>query len=173
MARSWRDYASAQPCDKSDNSDTRGKAEPFVPSVPFVTALPATVRDGLVRLSLAPAPRLLHPERWPNIVSDAQRLASDGWALAAMKLGWTELDLFGAVPDKDGDPAGDGLAVKLCGRPVLAICASFATVRDGPGARTYIYRGNNAGSILLWDLGRTATRPENRATSGKGNSHGR
>jgi hypothetical protein len=64
------------------------------------------------------------------------------------------LDLFGAVTGKQGDPNGDGLAVKLSGRPLLALCASFATVRDGPSARSYLYRGKNAGAALLWELGR-------------------
>lgn len=157
MARSWRDYGAAQPCDKSDNSDTSTGSEPetgaFVPNVPFVTDLPAAVRDGLVALSTAPAPRLLRPELWPGVVADALRLASEGWALQAIRLGWSPLDLFGAVPDKGGDPDGDGLAVKLTGRQVLAVCGTFATVKDASG-RSYVHRGNGAGAVLLWELGR-------------------
>lgn len=157
MARSWRDYASASKRDNCDNSDKRADLEPpagaFVPIVPFVTDLPALVREGLVALSTAPAPRLIRPELWPGVVKDALRLASDGWALSAINLGWSPLDLFGAVPDKHGDPEADGLAVRLGGRRVLAICGTFATVTDGE-RRSFLHRGNNAGAWLVWDLGR-------------------
>jgi hypothetical protein len=158
MARSWRDYAGAEPRDDSDNSDIsradQPQAEPFVPNVPFVTALPAPVAEGLALLSQMGAPRLIHPDRWPVAVADAQRLASEGWALAAFRLGWSALDLFGVVPDKAGDPQADGLAVKLAGRRVLEICATVATVADANGGRSYLYRVSNEGARLLWALGR-------------------
>jgi hypothetical protein len=162
MARSWRDYGaegeSAGPRDNSDNSDTRAGAEPetgaFVPNVPFVTALPASVQEGLIALGKAAAPRLCNPELWPATVTDAQRLASDGWAAQALSLGWSALDLFGAVPDAGGDSQGDGLAVKLNGRKVLALCASFATVADASNGRSYLHRGSTEGARLLWELGR-------------------
>jgi hypothetical protein len=89
---------------------------------------------------------------WPQVVADAARLASEGWVTQALGLGWQPLDLFGAVPDKLGDPDANGLAVKLDGRRILAICANFATVSGGDGARSFIYRGNNNGAVLLWDL---------------------
>lgn len=165
MARSWRDYARPDRPDKRDNRDERSlpspRAEAFVPNVPNVTGLPSHVRDGLIELGNAPAPPLLSPELWPIVVDDARRLASEGWALNAIKLGWSALDLFGAVTDKHGDPEADGLAVKLSGRPLLALCTSFATVSDGPGARSFIYRGNNDGAVLLWEFGqRDAERPK-------------
>jgi hypothetical protein len=62
--------------------------------------------------------------------------------------------MFGAVADKAGDPAADGLAVKLQGRKVLAICARFATVADANAGRSYLYRGSNEGTRLLWEIGR-------------------
>lgn len=119
------------------------------------TSLPEELGQGLVRLRSMPMPRISTPSVWPDIVEDATRLARDGWARIALGLGWTAIDLFGAVPGKAGDPAGDGLAVKVGGRRVLAICDKFAIVSDGPGARTYIYRGNNEGARLLWELGRS------------------
>jgi hypothetical protein len=161
MSRSWRDYLAATPppdaCDNSDNRDVRSDSEPetrpIVTNVTNVTGIPSDIVAGLERLKGAAAPRTSNPERWPAVVADALRLAADGWAAQALKLGWSPLDLFGAVTDKRGDPNGDGLAVKLCGRPLLALCASFATVSDGTGARTYLYRGSNAGARLLWQLG--------------------
>ena len=161
MGRSWRDYLAATPpadaCDNSDNRDVRSDSEPetrpIVTNVTNVTGIRSDILAGLERLKGAAAPRTSNPERWPAVVADALRLAADGWAAQALKLGWSPLDLFGAVTDKQGDPNGDGLAVKLCGRPLLALCASFATVSDGTGARTYLYRGSNAGARLLWQLG--------------------
>ena len=162
MARSWRDYAAAnEPSDAPDNSDTSDKTPaetlkqaPIVPIVTNVTDLPALVRDGLELLVQAAAPPVRSPELWPRAVADALRLASEGWASTALSLGWSPLDLFGAVTDVRGDPDADGLAVKLSGRKVLAICASFATVADANGGRTYLYRGNTEGARLLWALGR-------------------
>lgn len=159
MSRSWRDYRAATPppdgCDDSDNRDISSGFEPepvaFVTNVANVTGLPADVVAGLERLKDSPAPRLLHPERWPAVVADALRLASEGWAASALRLGWSPLDLYGAVPDKHGDPEADGLATKLAGRRIVALCASFATVRDARST-TFIHRGNNAGAKLMWDL---------------------
>lgn len=164
MPRSWRDYAAANPpadgCDNSDKRDNRADPAPlegaFVPNVPNVTALPADVRSGLVWLSTAPAPGVLGAELWPEIVRDAQGIASNGWAVQALGLGWTPLDLWGAVTNADGDPSADGLAVKLEGRRVLALCGSFATVANASGGRTYLYRGSNEGARLLWALDRAA-----------------
>jgi hypothetical protein len=161
MGKSWRDYRAATPppdaCDNSDNSDVSSdsgpQTPPIVTNVTNVTGIRPDLLAGLERLKRAAAPRTSNPECWPVVVADALRLAADGWAAQALKLGWSPLDLFGAVTDKRGDPNSDGLAVKLCGRPLLALCASFATVRDGPGSRTYLYRGSNAGTRLLWELG--------------------
>lgn len=154
MARTWRDYA-------PDNSDNRDKCPdqapataPIVPNGPIVSGLPDNIRDGLAALAGAPAPRLLNAHLWPIVVSDALRLGSDGWTTQALRLGWSELDLFGAVADKSGDPSNDGLAVKLRGRKILAMCASFATVEE-PNGRAWLHRGSNVGARLLWEIGRS------------------
>lgn len=158
MARSWRDYTGSGSTDKRDKRDISSGSEPesgaFVPNVPNVQALPADVRTGLEWLSSIAAPRSLGAGIWPEIVRDAQALASNGWAVQAIGLGWSPLDLWGAVVDPDGDPAADGLAVKLEGRRVLAVCATFATVADERGGRAYLYRGENEGARLLWALDR-------------------
>jgi hypothetical protein len=116
--------------------------------------LPGTVGAGVAALDEARPPRGVPAEPWRVVVRDAQRLVSQGWAAQALGLGWSELDLFGAVTDKLGDPAADGLAVQLDGRRVLALCASFATVADANGKRSYFYRRDNEGARLLWALGR-------------------
>ena len=153
MARSWRDYRTLSGCDKSDNRDKSPPAEPIVPNAHTVTDLPDDLQAGLKRLSSMAAPRLRSPDVWTEIVADAQRIAREGWAQQALGLGWSALDLFGGVTDANGDPMADGLAVRLCGRPLLALCSSFATVGSRPGSRSYLYRGNNVGALLLWELG--------------------
>jgi hypothetical protein len=101
-----------------------------------------------------PCPTGINGRLWQAVALDAARLVADGWAAAALGLGWSALDLFGAVTDKAGDPVADGLAAKLQGRKVLAICASFATVTDANGGRFYLYRSPSEGARLLWELGR-------------------
>lgn len=129
-------------------------------SVPFPrernsgTSLPDDLAAGVARLKKMRAPRLLLPDRWPIAVADASYLAQSGWAAKALALGWYPLDLFGAVTDATGDPDADGLAVKLGGRRILAICGTFATVDGDRGGRIYLHRGNNDGAQLLWNLGR-------------------
>jgi len=95
------------------------------------------------------------PAAWAEVVADAVQLASDGWATKALALGWSPLDLFGAVTDRDSYADADGLAVWLGGRPVLAICATYASVGDGMG-RAYFNRSTRLGTTLLWDIGKDA-----------------
>lgn len=111
----------------------------------------AEITDRLGRLA---CPSGLDPAVWRGVVVDARTLIAEGWAAQALKLGWEPLDLFGAVPEANGDPNADGLAVKLNGRRVVGLCAAFASVADANGGRTFIYRGDNSGARLLWELGR-------------------
>ena len=162
MAKSWRDYQSGEgspgPCDKRDNSDespaTGAGLPPNVPNVSNVMGLPADIRRGLTFLANAPAPRVRCPDIWPGVIGDALRLAAEGWAGRALALGWSPLDLFGAVPHLGGNPDGDGLAVTLRGRHVLALCASFATVEGPDCSRAYLYRPDDPTAVPLWKLGR-------------------
>ncbi len=158
MARSWRDYETGSPtCDNTDNRDKTAFETvhhgSFVPIVSSVTALPSAISSGLVTLKSMAAPRLQRPERWPRVVSDALRLARDGWAAKALALGWSPLDLFGAGADEAGDPFADGLVVRLESRPIIASCASFATIDAGTGGRVFLHRATNEGARLLWSLG--------------------
>ncbi len=152
----WMDLAAQLEAasDTGDNRDDRDNSPPNVPNVPNVPAkLPADIRAGLISLKSMASPRLILPEGWPGAVSDALALARDGWVTKALALGWSPLDLFGAVTDRDGYADADGLAVWLGGRPVLAICATYASVGDGTG-RAYFNRCNRLGDTLLWEIGR-------------------
>ena len=156
MARSWRDYGAGGPtCDNSDNRDKRSSEglghRCFVPNVSFVRGLPPTISTGLKALRSMAAPRLCRPEAWPAVVSDALSLANDGWAAKALALGWSDLDLYGAVSNAGGDPYSDGLAAWLGGRKLLAICSTFAIAEDGNG-RAYFNRCEQVGAKLLWEL---------------------
>ena len=65
----------------------------------------------------------------------------------------SDLDLFGAVTDANGDPYSDGLAVWLAGRKLLAVCATFA-VAEHEGGRAYFNRRDQVGARLLWEINR-------------------
>lgn len=153
---SWREYARKVDDEPSEGSADQDRGQALGANGAKGTALlPPAIAEGLAILTAAPAPRMRNPILWPQIVADAERLAADGWAQSALALGWTALDLFGAVIAPAGDPNSDGLAVKLEGRRVLAICASFATVSEGVG-RAYLYRPTQepTGRCLLWDIGK-------------------
>lgn len=154
----WLELAARLEAEGSgDNRDNRDDSPIFRPNVPIVpnvpASLPPTVAAGLKKLRAMAAPHLQRPELWPLVVSDALGLARDGWAAKALALGWSPLDLFGAVTDAAGDPYSDGLAVWLGGRKLLAITATTATVEDGEG-RAYYNRREEVGAALLWEIGR-------------------
>ena len=112
------------------------------------------IAKGLTVLVRSRVPRLRCPDVWPLVVADALRLAREGWAGKALALGWTDLELFGAVTDPTGDAGADGLAVKLSGRRVLAVSETCATLADDGGGRSFVYRSDGKGARLLWDLSR-------------------
>lgn len=116
------------------------------------TSLPDDLVAGVRRLKVMRPPRLLKPDAWPIAVADADLLLASGWAAKAIALGWTPLDLFGVVPDPHGDPAGDGLAVWLGGRRLIALCGTYAVVDDVGGGRSYFNRKQAGGAVLLWEL---------------------
>lgn len=147
----WLDLAARLEADSGDNRDNSPTFGANVPNVP--ASLPLSVVQGLNRLRRMAAPRVRNPDRWPLVTSDALSLARDGWGAKALALGWTDLDLFGAVPDPHGDPAGDGLVVWLAGRKLLALCASFAVADDGGGGRSYFNRREGEGAVVMWSLG--------------------
>lgn len=128
----------------------------------------AEIADQMERM---PCPSRVDPHSWRQAVVDCRRLIEDGWAHKALNLGWAALDMFGAVTDPAGDPDADGLAVKLEGRRVLALCASFATVQDGENGRAYLYRRGSEGARLLWEVGRGNTLIGRSLTDGTKKAH--
>lgn len=163
---SWRDYARAVESSPEScaNSVISAKSPGLRPDpAPIGTngangtgslTLPLAIARGLAELPTMACPHDLNSVRWPIAVADAVNLGAEGWAAKAIALGWSDLDLFGVVAARDGDPVADGLAVKLAGRRLLAICGTFATVDPGAGGRLYLHRGHNDGARLLWSRGR-------------------
>jgi hypothetical protein len=115
--------------------------------------LPSAIVAGVRSLRSLPCPQGLDPRVWRIAIVDALKIADSGWSAKALALGWTDLDLFGAVPNADGDPADDGLALWLDGRELLAMTADYA-VAAHPGGRAYFNRREASGAVLLWALGR-------------------
>ncbi len=152
----WLDLAAsleADVRDKRDNRDNRDASpsiDPIVPNVP--PALSSSIAQGLARLETMAAPRLLNPDLWPGAVADAISLARNGWAAKVLALGWTELELFGCIADRHGDPAGDGLAVWLAGRRLVLIDERSAIAAEGTSRFCFNRRTVPAGAIFIWEL---------------------
>lgn len=162
---SWRDYAQTVEPDgptcansvvSADSTTPRAVMAPIGPNDTNGTgslSLPLAVARGVEALPRMSCPRDVASPRWPIAVADALKLARDGWAAKAIALGWHDLELFGAVTDAAGDPFGDGLAVWLNGRKLVAMTATCATVVDG-GGQYFYHRREQVGARLLWEIAR-------------------
>lgn len=149
----------AAPVVGEPSKGAKGGSDPFAGlAAGRFRGLPAACAAGLVRLSDMATPSITRPEVWMPIVSDALRLATDGWAAQALALGWTELDLWGCSPVCGGNAAHDGLAVWIDGRRPLLIDETSCMVEAGPGAHAIFNRRRSAGSVFLWDLGKRDVR---------------
>ena len=113
------------------------------------TLLPEELALGLKRLRLMPAPRITDPSAWPEIISDATRIADEGWAARAIGLGWSALDLFGCSIDGEYE----ALAVWLRTRRIILIDERSAITVANDGRRHVFNRRDHEGAILLWELG--------------------
>lgn len=107
--------------------------------------LPSEIIVGLNRLRGLHLPHITRPKVWPEIVADAQRLASEGWANSALGLGWSPLELWGWSPEREG------LAVWLAGRPLVLVDDRMAIVRVGM-VRSVFNRRNSQSTRFLWEL---------------------
>jgi hypothetical protein len=161
---SWRDFAArVQPPDPDransaisaiSSADAGSDAPNGTNGTNGTASLPADLSAGLTRLKTMPAPRGVRPEAWAESVRDAARIVDGGWAALALALGWQPLDLFGGVVEPDGDPYGDGLAVWLSGRKLMALTALGAAAIDANERRHFFALPRGSGARLLWVLGR-------------------
>jgi hypothetical protein len=151
----WSDLAARmRAADEAENNRSNSHNSPAVapiaPNVPIVPGvLPPSISAGLEQLRTQPAPRLSLPQVWPQIVDDAHRLASEGWAEKALSLGWSALHLWGAHLETPG------LAVWLCGRRIALLGDSSCTVISSPERRSiFNLRPPAEGTCFLWEYGR-------------------
>ena len=120
--------------------------------------LPRHAVVGLADLHGRSAPAgLIHPERWPTIVADAERLAAGRWAVTAICLGWTLRDLFGCAPPGIREPDMDGLAAWLDGRRLIVMDEARAVAsHPATGAVSHFRRPDQPGATLLWEFANEA-----------------
>ena len=114
-----------------------------------------TWAEGYAVLCAMPPPARFWPERWRRIL-DPAGIFIDRWGIEAIRLGWTDLDVFGVDP---GAPAARfdamGLAMLLGGVEVVAIDAGGADLVTVTGARQrFRRRPLPPGTITLWELTR-------------------
>lgn len=154
--RAAREDQSANPCANSAISADRTERAPIGPNDTNGTSLlPQPLRVGLDRLGSMAAPAMSRPEIWPEIVRDAQRLATEGWAGRALDLGWHPLDLWGVSPVTGGIADLEGLAVWLSARRVLLLDDRSCIAESRPGSHAIFNRRRSMdGAVFLWDLGK-------------------
>jgi hypothetical protein len=103
----------------------------------------------LAELERQNCPDWLPPDRWNEVLSDAEIFLSR-WGSAAHSLGWTALDLFGVHPTA---PAVRfdvmGLMLLTQGGAVVALTADAATVRRGSSAALSYQRPAQSGAVLI------------------------
>jgi hypothetical protein len=113
------------------------------------TNAPAAWREQLAALDPARPPLPLSPDRWRQIIDDADRFLTQ-WGGPAAALGWTELELFGVSPGFTRRLDRDGLLYALAGRSVVAMTAEAATIDAGGGKVTRYYRMDRSGAVTWW-----------------------
>ena len=116
-------------------------------------AVPRRWAEGYAALSSMPPPTGFSPERWSRIV-DATGAFLDHWAAEAIRCCWSELDVFGANPDRpDARFDAMGLVLLLDRAEVVSIDCDGADLVAATGARQrYRRRPLPADTVSLWDL---------------------
>lgn len=148
MMAGWRDFAARtnpEP-DACANSAINAVSPPIGTNGTNGTAPPSSVAAALAQLEGMACPLSCEPRAWGRMVADARKLVREGWALKALDLGWSEVDLFGIAEDQNGSP---GLAAWLGGDEVTVILDSCAAVRLLDGGRRYFNRPVT-GAVLPW-----------------------
>ena len=114
--------------------------------------------NGLLILGGWQTPRGCADGVWQEIVSDALRIAREGWAEHALALGWSMTDLFGIGPNDDWEFSG--LAVWLANRRLLLLDEGKAIAGAGDSHAIFHRGGLGHGKqptidpVLLWHFRR-------------------
>jgi hypothetical protein len=121
------------------NADSEGRA-------------PAEWHAILAELEQRSCPDWLSPDRWNDVLADAENFLSR-WGAAAHALGWTALDLFGVHPTV---PASRfdlmGLLPLIQGGTVIALTEDGATLRRMTGAVLNYRRCTAPGAVLISEV---------------------
>lgn len=146
---SWRDVAAAVLAE-----------EPSAGPVIDRYGLSPDLYASLARLAkLPPPPKLSQDSNWPEVVSDALRIAREGWAAVALSLGWTVADLFGVGQRDSWD--FEGLATWLRGRQIVALDERICLAGDAKPLAIFERGGPRHGRmpvvvpVMIWEFGRT------------------
>ncbi|MFD1610826.1 hypothetical protein ACFSCW_03310 [Sphingomonas tabacisoli] len=110
-------------------------------------------RAGLASLSPYDPRAGIAPDRWNALVNDAAALFN-AWALQALRLGWTERDLFGVHPSlRPHHQVLNGLAWRCDGFRVIALTEHSASL-EGKASRTpsRYFQGDASALVPLWAL---------------------
>jgi hypothetical protein len=115
--------------------------------------IPRRWAEGFTALCTMPPPAGFAPERWQRII-DATGAFLDRWAGAAIRCGWSALDVFGCNPDR---PAARfncmGVILLLNRCEVVAIDRDGADLVTVTGARQRFRRRElPPGTVSLWEL---------------------
>jgi hypothetical protein len=119
------------------------------------TGVPRRWAEGFAVLCTMAPPPGFSAERWQRIV-DAAGVFLDRWAAAAIRCGWSDLDVFGADADRP-DARFDcmGLLMLLDRCEIVGIDEGGADLIASPEARLrYRRRPLPAHTVSLWQLGR-------------------
>ncbi len=115
--------------------------------------VPRRWAEGFAALRSMPAPTGFAPERWRRII-DATGIFIDRWAERAAECGWSNLDVFGADPDRP-DARFDcmGLVLLLDRREIAGIDEQGADLVTVTGTRQrFRRRVMPAATVSLWEL---------------------
>jgi hypothetical protein len=158
---SWRDLAADVFASREEVPAPAGVPRPedlIKPENRSKPDIAGALLERVASLSRMPPPKVKNCAAWFEVVQDAQRLVSEGWAERALALGWTAGDLFGVGQQDSHDFAG--LAVWLAGRRIVVIDETIAVARGDDGRAVFNRRSFGHGKdarqspVLLWQFGR-------------------
>jgi hypothetical protein len=121
--------------------------------IEYGAGVPRRWAEGYAALSTMPVPTGFSQERWQRI-ADATGTFLNRWATEAIRCGWSDLDVFGANPDKpDARFDAMGLVLLLDRCEVVSIDEHGADLVTSTGARQrYRRRPLPSDTVSLWEV---------------------